>query len=227
MGLDVVALVTEKENYNIHCHMKNLFTVTIILGLLFPIVMDAQTIYHYKVVATADKKKQIREPYYGERYVHIIFSGNNACIVNERGIMRSSETRDEKSIIPSFGPTVARIVSYEGGAQDKFVFQYKENGMLIYICHYHEVYRYKYDEPYTHQWRAGDISRDYEHKKYLYVSEDRTKANLVEPLPYEGCTGNYYSKGKEIEILELFDTDDKSALQETKESDYSHPGRML
>lgn len=227
MGLAVVVFVTGKEVYNTIRRMKKLFTLTVIWGLLFPVIMDAQTIYHYKKVAIVDPNTGVKEQYYGEKYIHIIYDGNAVWLVDEKGKKMYGEP-----------PKDTYDISYSNiGSNGKFKFESRENGFNVYHCVYGYRQIYKTSNSYggVFGWKAGDSSEHITKDDYLYVSDDKRKINTrfrenvwvskvetgVGGIPYIG--GHYENRYKNIDVYEFYDTDEKSSLPSTTNTDPAHP----
>lgn len=209
--------------------MKNI-AVTVILTLLFSVLMEAQTIYHYKKVACVNPNTGVKEQYYGKEYLHIIYERNSALLVSEKG-------EGKRNSIPED----TYQMSYTGiGTDGKFELESRENGFNVYHCYHGYRSIHKTSNPYggIYSWRAGDSSDHITTDDYLYISEDRRKINTrfkklifvpktevgVGGILYQG--GSYEKRYGDIDVYELYDTDEKSSMPSTKSTDPAHPTAM-
>lgn len=221
-----VVFVTGKETYNTNCVMKKLYIVTIIWGLLFPILMDAQTIYHYQKVATVDPTNGIKKEFYGQDYLHIIFDGNNTLwVVNEKG-------EKQKNNIPkdTYDWSYSSI-----GARGKYIYESRGNGLNVFHCKFgmrrtHKTTNWYYLGSIRQGWNAGDYVDDIYNDDYIYVSDDKHKINTrfkkstwvseiqtgMGGLPYQG--GHSEDRYGDIDVYELYDTDEKGSIPSSTSS---------
>lgn len=209
------------------------FILLVSLFSTMHILVYAQTIYHYRLLAEVN-------PTTGEKVsksgnlVHFIFASNHAYKCDEYG--NTLQEKYNKKSSPGYGynmygPYTSITNEETSGAENTLTYYRSEKGMHIYRSLLVTTSTTKYNRQmicnaYTgiSYYKQPDDMFKKTKTVYLYVSEDKQRINMCYSITDEKKDKNDNSN---ISVFELYDIDEiTSQSQQNIEFDPSSPAQM-